>query len=113
MKRNDYGSYILSLDKNNNAFLLGDGYSEKGQFPFMDQLNLSNLNKNRLFESKLTTQKETLLDYDVSKDELLMRVESKSTYPNYFYKSLKSEKEPNNLRFSKTHLRVSRTYIKK
>ena len=99
MKRNDYGSYVLSLDKNSNAFLLGDGYSEKGQFPFVDQLNLSNLNKNRLFESKVTTQKETLLDYDVSKDELLMRVESKSDYPNYFYKSLKKRKGAQQLTF--------------
>jgi dipeptidyl aminopeptidase/acylaminoacyl peptidase len=99
MKRNDYGSYVLSLDKNSNAFLLGDGYSDKGQFPFVDQLNLSNLDKSRLFESKLTNQKETLLDYDVAKDELLMRVESKSVYPNYFYKSLIKRKGAQQLTF--------------
>ncbi len=99
MKRNENGSYVLSLDKNSNAFLLGDGFSEKGQFPFVDQLNLVNLDKRRLYESKLTDQKETLLNYDVAKDELLVRVESKSDYPNYFYKSVKKRKGAQQLTF--------------
>jgi len=99
MKRNAYGSYVLSMDKNSNAFLLGDGYSDKGQFPFVDQLNLATLDKTRLYESTLTTQKETLLDYDVAKDELLVRLESKSDYPNYFYKSIKKRKGAQQLTF--------------
>ncbi|NNE02481.1 MAG: S9 family peptidase, partial [Eudoraea sp.] len=99
MKRNALGSYVLSMDKNSNVFLLGDGYSDKGQFPFVDQLNLNTLATNRLYESKLTTKKETLLDYDVAKDELLVRVESKSDYPNYFYKSIKKRKGAQQLTF--------------
>ena len=38
-RRNEFGSYVLALD-GNNAFLIGDGYSEEGQFPFIDKINL-------------------------------------------------------------------------
>lgn len=99
MKRNKNGSLVLSLDNKNNAFLLGDGYSENGQFPFVDQLNLSTLKTERLYQSKLTDQKEDLRDYNVLKDELLVSIESKSTYPNYYHKHLKKRKAPTQLTF--------------
>ena len=99
LKRNKNGAYVLSLDAKSNAFLLGDGYSENGQFPFVDQLNLSSLQKERLYQSKLTDQKESLIDYNAAKDELLVRLESKSEYPNYFYKSLKNRKGTQQLTF--------------
>ncbi len=53
------------IDDKNNAFLLGDGYTENGQFPFVDQLNLRHLKLKRLYESKLTDKKEDLRDYNV------------------------------------------------
>lgn len=99
MKRSENGSMVLSLDAKNNAYLLGDGYSEKGQFPFVDQLNLESLKTVRLYQSNLTDRKEDLRDYNVSKDELLVRIESKSTYPNYYYKHLKKRKGPTQLTF--------------
>ncbi len=97
LKRNENGSMVLSLDSKNNAYLLGDGYSEKGQFPFVDQLNLESLKTRRLYQSKLTDKKEDLRDYNVAKDELLVRIESKSSYPNYYFKHLKKRKGPTQL----------------
>ncbi|WP_297761462.1 prolyl oligopeptidase family serine peptidase [uncultured Muriicola sp.] len=99
MKRNKNGSMVLSLDNKNNAFLLGDGYSEKGQFPFVDQLNLSSLETVRLYQSKLSDKKEDFKDYNVLKDELLVSIESKSMYPNYYFKHLKKRKGPTQLTF--------------
>ncbi|NER09157.1 alpha/beta hydrolase family protein [Muriicola jejuensis] len=99
MKRNEFGAMVLSLDSGNNAYLLGDGYSEDGQFPFVDRMDLNTLKKERMYQSKLTDQMEELLDYHVGKDELLVRIESKNTYPNYYYKHLKKRKGPTQLTF--------------
>lgn len=86
-KRTKYGTNVLAMD-GNNVFLLGDGFTQEGQFPFVDKMNLSSLEKTRLYTSKLEGKKENLLDYNVEKDELLVRIESSNEYPNYYYKSL-------------------------
>lgn len=99
MKRNKNGNMVLSLDSENNAYLLGDGYTDKGQFPFVDQINMNTLKKERRYESRLEGKKEDLLDYNVAEDELLVRIESKNIYPNYYYKHLKKKKGPTQLTF--------------
>lgn len=91
-KKNKYGTYTLALENDNNAFLLGDGYTKDGQFPFVDKLNLVTNQKTNLYRSSIPEKKENLVDYNPTKDELLIRRESKIEYPNYFYKSLKRKK---------------------
>jgi len=91
-KRNDMGSTILSLDKRNNAYLIGRGYSEKGQFPFVDRMNLKSKTKQRLYQSDYTDKLENLNDYDVDKNQLLVRIESPSEYPNYYFRNVKNKK---------------------
>ena len=49
---------------------MGDGYSEKGQFPFVDRLNLDNLKSKRIYESNYTNKLENLIDFDVNKKQL-------------------------------------------
>ena len=90
-KRNKFGSYILALE-GNNAFLIGDGFSEKGQFPFVDKLNLKTKKTKRLYTSAYTDKLENLNDYDVDKNQLLVRIESQSEYPNYYFRDLKKGK---------------------
>ncbi len=90
-ERNKNGEYVLALD-NDYGYLLGDGYTENGQFPFADKMNLKSLRKERLYTSQLEGKKENLISYDVNKDELLVRIESPSEYPNYFYKTLRKNK---------------------
>ncbi|MEJ1223942.1 alpha/beta hydrolase family protein [Sediminicola sp. 1XM1-17] len=97
--RNEYGLNVLALDHKNNAFLMGDGFSENGQFPFVDKINLVSQEKARLYQSKLTDKKETLVEYHPEKDQLLVRIESKSEYPNYYYKALMGKKGPQQLTF--------------
>ena len=86
-RKGKYGENILALD-GNNAFLLGDGFSEKGQFPFLDQINLKSNKKNRNYQSTYTDKFEQLYDYDIIEKKLSIRIESKNEYPNYFTRSL-------------------------
>lgn len=92
MERNDYGSYVLALDKRNNAFLIGDGFSEKGQFPFVDKINLKTKKKSTVYRSKYTDKLEEIYDYDAKKNRLLVRIESPNEYPNYYFRNLKNNK---------------------
>jgi dipeptidyl aminopeptidase/acylaminoacyl peptidase len=87
-KRNEFGRYVLALN-GMKAFLIGAGYSERGQFPFVDQLNLKNMETERLYESSFTNKLENLYDYDPETDQLLVRIESPSEYPNYYFRNLK------------------------
>jgi len=86
-RKGKWGENILALD-GNNAFLLGDGFSEKGQFPFLDQINLKSNKKNRTYQSTYTDKFEQLYDYDIIEKKLSIRIESKNEYPNYFTRSL-------------------------
>ncbi|MFT4831346.1 MAG: dipeptidyl aminopeptidase/acylaminoacyl peptidase [Psychroserpens sp.] len=97
--RNEYGINVLALDSKHNAFLLGEGFSEKGQFPFVDKINLVSQESSRLYQSNLTDKKETLLEYHPEKDQLLVRIESKNEYPNYYYKNLLRKKAAQQLTF--------------
>ncbi len=90
-KRNSMGSYILDLD-GNWAYLIGDGFSENGQFPFVDKLDLKSLKKERVYTSEFTDKYESLREYNPEKDQLLVRIESKSEYPNYYFKNIKNNK---------------------
>jgi len=90
-KRNDFGSYVLALEKN-QAFLIGRGFSEKGQFPFVDKINLQTQAKQRIFQSKYTDKFENILDYNLETNQLLVRIEAKSEFPNYYYRNVKNKK---------------------
>ncbi len=97
--RNSFKEDVLAFDKKGYAYLLGDGYTEEGQFPFVDQVNLKTREKTRLYQSRIPGKMETLLDYNPERDELLVQVESPSEYPNYYYKSLIKRKAPAQLTF--------------
>jgi dipeptidyl aminopeptidase/acylaminoacyl peptidase len=86
-RKGKYGENILALD-GNKGFLIGDGFSEKGQFPFLDQIDLKSNKKDRIYESAYTDKFEQLYDYDLIEKKLSVRIESKSEYPNYFTRSL-------------------------
>src|SRR5699024_3165149 len=57
--RNQFNRQILEIDKN-KFFLMGDGFSEKGQFPFIDEFNLETLKTKRIYESPYTDKLENL-----------------------------------------------------
>ena len=88
-KRNEFGRYTLDIVKG-KAYLIGDGYSAKGKFPFVDEMNLKTLKTKRLYQSKLTDKVEDLsYALNMKKGEIVVRIESKNEYPNYYIRNIK------------------------
>jgi len=93
-KRNKFNHYTLDL-VNDNAYLMGDGYSEKGKFPFIDEINLKSKKTVRLYQSNLVDKIEDLsYAIDMAKGEVMVRIESKTDYPNYYVRNIKKKKAP-------------------
>ncbi len=87
--KNEFDEYVLELD-NNNAYLIGDGYSDAGKFPFIDEINLETLQTNRLYHSKLTDQVEDItMALNAKQGEYVVRIESKNQFPNYYIRNIK------------------------
>lgn len=90
-KKNQYGKFVLTLD-NDKAYLIGDGFTKEGQFPFIDEFNLSTLKTKRLYQSTYKDKKEDILSVeDAKKGEALVMIQSKNEYPNYYYRNFKSK----------------------
>ena len=90
-KKNQYGKYVLVLE-NNNAYLIGKGFTKEGQFPFIDELNLTTLKTKRLYQSTYKDKKEDILSMeDVKKGEALVMIQSKNEFPNYYFRNIKSK----------------------
>ncbi|MEL1245372.1 prolyl oligopeptidase family serine peptidase [Flavobacterium sp. DGU11] len=93
-KRNAWGRYVLNIE-DGNAYLVGDGFTDKGQFPFIDQFNLATKKKTRLYQSKYTDKKESLVSLvNAKKGEVLVQLESKNQYPNYYLINFKKKSAP-------------------
>ncbi len=81
-KKNEFGRYVIATE-NGNAYLIGDGHTKEGQFPFIDELNLKTLKTKRLYTSKMIDKKEDLLSIeDYKKSDVLVMIQSKNDYPN-------------------------------
>lgn len=84
--KNQYGRYVLAIE-NDNMYLLGQGYTEKGQFPFIDEFNNKTLKTKRLYQSAYTDKKEDLLSIeDFRNGKALVMLQSKTEYPNYYFR---------------------------
>lgn len=93
-KKNEFGRYVLDI-QNDNIYLVGDGFTEKGQFPFIDEFNLKTLKTKRLYQSNLTDKKEDISSIlDIKKGEILVSMQSKNEYPNYYVRNIKNRKAP-------------------
>lgn len=87
-QQNEFSRDVVALD-GATAFLVGDGFSEEGQFPFVDKINLKTQKTERLYQSAYTDKVEDLREYDPERNRLLVRIESPNEYPNYYFRDLK------------------------
>ena len=87
--KNQYNKNILLID-DNSTFTIGNGYTKNGQFPFLDKLNLSSGESERIYTSPYTNKYENIIDYNIAKDEVLVRIESPNEFPNYYKNYFKS-----------------------
>lgn len=86
--KNDYNRSVLSI-VDGNAFLMGDGFSKKGQFPYVDKIDLKTTEKTRIYESPYTDKLENLYSaLDMKSGEILVRIESQTDYPNYYKRNI-------------------------
>lgn len=90
-KKNKFGSSVLDI-QDGKVFLLGDGFTPEGQFPFVEEMDLSSKKKKRLYTSKVEGKKEDLRSFKPSQKRLLVRIESPSEYPNYYFRDLTENK---------------------
>ncbi|WP_194852345.1 S9 family peptidase [Nonlabens antarcticus] len=98
-EENEYGRSILKLD-GDNAFLMGDGFSDKGQFPFIDKMNLETVSTKRVYESAYTDKKETLVEaLDMDKGTVLVRVEGPTEFPNYYIRNINKKNKLDQISF--------------
>ena len=86
--KNKFSENVLQLD-GDDAFLMGAGYSEEGQFPFVDKIDLESGKTKRLYKSKLKDKKESLVEaLDIEDGEILVRIEAATEYPNYYIRDI-------------------------
>lgn len=87
-KRNQF--HLNTLDMTDKKlYLLGEGFSPEGKFPFVDAYKLDDQKKSRLYHAKDQQKLEQLISaIDVSKGLYLTRLESKTEYPNYFIRNI-------------------------
>ncbi len=89
--KNRFNEYVLELD-GEKAFLMGDGYTAEGQFPFIDEINLKSQKKTRLYRSEYTDKLENLYSsIDMKKGTVLVRIESQTDYPNYYFRNIRKK----------------------
>ncbi len=88
-KRGVYGTNVMSIE-GDNIYLIGDGFTKDGQFPFIDELNLKTLLKRRVYQSKYTDKKEDIISIENLKKGLVMvMIQSKNEFPNYYMRDFK------------------------
>ncbi|AYO57753.1 S9 family peptidase [Chryseobacterium sp. 6424] len=90
--KNQYGRTVIDA-KNNKSYLVGDGFTKNGQFPFIDEIDLNSLSKKRIYTSKLKNSKESIVDIiDAKSGNVLVVEQSANKYPNYFVRNIKNGK---------------------
>ena len=91
--KNKFGKNVLAIE-DNHLFLLGSGFTKNGQFPFIDEFNLASLQTKRLYTSTYKDKKEDLLSIeDFKKGEVLVQIQSKNEYPNYYFRNIKKKNQ--------------------
>ncbi|MGB0805881.1 MAG: alpha/beta hydrolase family protein [Salibacteraceae bacterium] len=89
-ERNQYGKSVLAIN-GSNVYLIGEGFTKDGQFPFLAKMNISNQKTTRLYTSKMDGKLEDLRDFTPKNNQLLVRIESKNEYPNYYFRDVKQD----------------------
>ena len=89
--KNELGRSTLTMN-GDKLYLMGDGYSKEGQFPFIDEYSVKTGKTKRLYRSEYTNKLESLYDaIDMKKGEILVRIESQKEYPNYYIRNIKKD----------------------
>lgn len=98
--RNQFGRQALQIE-NNQLVLIGDGFTANGQFPFIDVLDLKTLKTKRLYQSNFNDRIEEISSIvDFNKGNVLVNIQSKSDYPNYYFRNIKKKNDLKQITFN-------------
>jgi dipeptidyl aminopeptidase/acylaminoacyl peptidase len=99
--KNQYNRDVLLLD-GFTTYLIGEGFTEKGQFPFLNSFNLKTKATKSLYRSTYTDKLENIIDIlDLKKGELLVNIQAPTQYPNYYIRKIDSKSNPTQVTFFK------------
>jgi len=88
-KRNQFQLNTLDLT-DQKLYMIGEGFTPEGKFPFIDQYKISDFTKNRIYQSKELNRLEQVISaVDIKKALYLTRLESKNEYPNFYIRNIK------------------------
>jgi dipeptidyl aminopeptidase/acylaminoacyl peptidase len=108
--KNEFNKNVAGVVQN-KMYLIGDGFTKEGQFPFIDQYDPIRNVKNRIYTFKSKDKKEDIIDFfDVASNQILVRIESKNEYPNYFFKNIKSHAVQPITNFKNPFLKLNHVY---
>ncbi|WP_027391714.1 alpha/beta hydrolase family protein [Aquimarina latercula] len=89
--RNEFGRSVVDINKG-NVYLMGDGYTKEGQFPFVDQFSIKGNTTKRVYTSSYTDKVENIyFATNIEKGEFLVGIESPSEYPNYYIRNINAK----------------------
>ena len=100
-RENQFGRDVLAIE-NGKMFLIGDGHSKDGQFPFIDEFSLETFKTKRLYQSTFTTKKEDIFSIeDFKNGNALVMIQSKNEYPNYYFRNFRQKDKLQQITFNK------------
>ncbi|MBP2831966.1 S9 family peptidase [Aquimarina sp. U1-2] len=86
--KNQYGFAVVAIE-DDHFYMLGDGYTKEGQFPFIDKVNIVSNATSRVYQSKYTDKVERIYTaIAIKKGEFLVRIESPKEFPNYYIRNI-------------------------
>ncbi|MBR9923252.1 MAG: S9 family peptidase [Bacteroidetes bacterium] len=90
-RKNKYDESVVAIE-DGKVFLMGDGYTEEGQFPFIDEMNLKTQETSRVYQSPYTDRLETIYSaINLNRGEFLIRIEAQKEYPNYYIRNIRKK----------------------
>lgn len=99
-RENEFGRNVLAIEKD-NLYLLGEGFTKDGQFPFIDEYNYKTYKTKRLYQSEYKDKKEDIFSIEDYKNNLaLVQIQSKSEYPNYYFRNFKKANDLQQITFN-------------
>ncbi|WP_291275261.1 prolyl oligopeptidase family serine peptidase [Flavobacterium sp.] len=90
-RKNQFNRFVLAIE-NDKGYLIGDGFTKQGQFPFITEFNLKTFENKKIYTSTYKDKKEDLISIeDLKKGDVLVMIQSKNEYPNYYIRNIKSK----------------------
>ena len=97
LTKNQYGRYVLDINKNNEILMTGTGASAEGDRPFVDVLNLKTKESKRLWRSEAPYFERPISVINAEKGLILTTREAQEENPNYFIRNIYAKKGENPL----------------